>query len=85
MKRCGVDITAQFTDHETGKTYTKTMYFNRPEPSLAHVTARFDHAAARLEFRANPLNDLDIDEIDVRGLLTKLVSYIRNNPTRNGI
>lgn len=80
-KRGGWDITAEFTDSETGRKFTKAMYFNRPESSAVSVTARFEAGAERLEFRVNPLNELNIDEIDIRALLTKLVVYIRNNPT----
>jgi len=79
-KRGGWDITARFTDSETGEVRQKTMYFPRSSPSVASVTARFVHNAERMEFKVNPLNDLDIEGVDVRDLLTKLVSYIRAHP-----
>lgn len=81
VKRGGIDIAVEFTDSETGKKYTKVCWFSRANPPSEKVTERFDHNAARIEFRVNPLNDLDIEGIDVRDLLTKLVQYIRNNPT----
>lgn len=80
-KRGGVDITVEFTDSETGQKQTKTCYFNRLEPSTASVTARFVHNAGRFEFIVNPLNELNIEQVDVKELLIKLVQYIRNNPT----
>ena len=80
-KRGGWDITAEFLDGETGETRQKTMYFPRENPSPASVIARFDYCSERIAYKVNPLNSLDIEGIDSRELIEKLVTYIRANPT----
>ena len=80
VKRGGIDLVAEFTDSETGQKQVKAMYFSKANPSTTAVTNRLNHNAARFEFKVNPLNELDVDEVDVRGLLKVLVQYIRNHP-----
>ena len=78
--RGGIDLVAEFSDSETGEKYVKAMYFPRINPSEASVIQRLEHNADKFAFKVNPLNELDIDEVDVGGLLKALVQYIRNNP-----
>lgn len=79
-KCSGIDITATFTNTETGQVVMKTMYFGNPNPSSAEVTERFNHNAERMKFKLNPLNYLSFDGDDVQPVLRKMVQYIHNHP-----
>ena len=77
--RNGVDMTVLLTDSETGLERTKTIFFARQNPSESSVTACLNHCINHFEFDCNPLNALEINDIDVKNVLEKLVTYIRNN------
>jgi len=79
--RHGVNMTVQFIDDETGSIITKTFYFNKPDPSSVDIIARMNKAINNIEFQTNPLNEIELNEIEIRELIKELVKYIRNNPT----
>jgi len=79
-QRKGVDITIQFTD-EVGTIIHKTFHFNRAKPSIAEIEKRMAHAISNIEFKLNPLNDIEIEGVeDTREIIKSLVQYIRQNP-----
>ncbi|NOZ68018.1 MAG: hypothetical protein GXP46_01915 [Deferribacteres bacterium] len=76
-ERGGVDIVVEFSgDVKT----TKTFHFAAPNPSKAEIDARIQKAAARMQYRLNPLNELEVEGADVRLLLQGIVKYIRSKP-----
>lgn len=76
-ERNGIDMTVQFSgDIET----TTAFHFRRPNPSLAHITAKMKRIIKHMKFRLNPFNDMEMDGVKLRKIFKTIVPYVRATP-----
>jgi len=75
--RTGIYIRIDITDGN--RVFCKNIYFHSV-PAPAEINNKITSILERIRYKLNPLNEIEIEGIELKPLIKQMVKYIRKNP-----